>query len=73
MAKKSDRKDKDLLTIEELTDQSGISKALIAKLVRDGIIFPVNGKVRLENMRFHESSLRVIKRWEEKIMGRLHF
>ena len=73
MAKKSDRKDKDLLTIDELTKQAGISKDLIAKLVRDEVIFPVNGKVRLENMRFHESTLRVIKRWEEEIMGRLNF
>ena len=64
------KRDKDLLTIEELAEQAGISKELIAKLVRNGIIIPVNGKIRLENMRFHESALRVIKRWEEEIMGK---
>ena len=63
-------RDNDLLTIEDLAEQAGISKALIAKLVRDEVIFPVNGKVRLENMRFHESSLRVIKRWEEEVTGK---
>jgi len=33
MAKKSDRKSKNLLTIEELAEEAGISKALIAKLI----------------------------------------
>ena len=50
---------------------AGISKALIAKLVRDEVIFPVSGKkTYYDDMDFHESALRVIKRWEEEIMRR---
>ncbi len=68
MAREIRKRDKDLLTIEELAKEAGISKDLIAKLIRDEIVFPVNGKTKLENMRFHESALRVIKRWEGEIM-----
>ena len=69
MAKKTGKRKKDLLTIEELAEQAGISKALIAKLVRDEVIFPIDDKRTLESMSFHESTLRVIKRWEEKARG----
>ena len=71
MAKRVRRGDKDLLTIEELAEEAGISKALIAKLVRDEVIFPVKGKkTYYDEMNFHESALRMIKRWEEEIMRR---
>jgi hypothetical protein len=65
MTAKLRRWDKDLLTIEQLAEEAGISKALIAKLVGDEVIFPVGDKRTLEGMSFHESTLRVIKRWEE--------
>lgn len=74
MTKKSERKDKEFLTIEELAEEAGISKGLIAKLVRDEVLFPVSARTTYyDDMNFHESALRVIKRWEEEIMGRVDF
>ena len=59
--------EKALLTIEELADQAGISTALVVKLVKEEIIVPIGDKTSSEGMRFHESALRIIQRWGERI------
>lgn len=67
MAENFGEGDKALLTIEELADQVGISTALVAKLIKEEVIVPMRDKTALEGMRFHESAVRIIQRWEEKI------
>ena len=59
--------EKALLTIEELADQAGISTELVVKLVKEEIIVPIGDKTSLGGMRFHESALRIIQRWGERI------
>ena len=67
MAENFGEGDKALLTIEELVDQVGISTALVAKLIKEEVIVPMGDKTALEGMRFHESAVRIIQRWEERI------
>lgn len=67
MAENFGEGDKALLTIEELADQGGISTALVVKLVREEVIVPMGDKTTFEGMRFHESAVRIIQRWEERM------
>ena len=60
------RNNESLLTIEELANQAGISKELVAKLVRDDVIVPVDHEATSEGMGFHQSAVRVIERWKEE-------
>ena len=66
MTEKLRRNNERLLTIEELADQAGISRELMAKLIKEKVIVPVGDKASLDGMRFHESAVRVIERWEEE-------
>ena len=52
---------------EELADQGGISTAHVVKLVKEEVIVPMGDKTTLEGMRFHESALRIIQRWEDRM------
>ena len=67
MAENFGERDKALLTIEELADQGGISTALVVKLVKEEVIVPMGDKTTFEGMRFHESAVRIIQRWEERM------
>ncbi len=67
MAENFGERDKALLTIEELADQAGISTELVVKLVKEEVIVPVGDKTSLEGMRFHESAVRIIQRWGERM------
>ena len=67
MAEQFGEGDKALLTIEELADQAGMSTELVAKLVKEEVIVAVGDKTSLEDMRFHESALRIIQRWGERM------
>ena len=66
MTEKLRRNNERLLTIEELGGQAGISKELVVKLIKEEVIVPVGDKASLEGIRFHQSAVRVIERWEEE-------
>ena len=44
----------------------GISKELVAKLVKEEVVVPAGDKSSLEGMRFHESAARIVQRWEAR-------
>ena len=67
MSEKLRKRDKALLTIEELAHLSGISRELVAKLVKEEVIVSVGDKTSLEGMFFHENAGRIIQRWEERM------
>jgi len=67
MAENFGERDKALLTIEELAHQAGISTELVVKLVKEEVIVPMGDKTTLQGMRFHESAVRIIQRWEERM------